>query len=78
MELNWKAPYHVSAADCYVDETKTRGKVTISPEESAAHPEWMCGSGTMEWELNIDKKIAFNVGYGASKPMRHLQLFEMF
>lgn len=78
VNLNWKTPYHVSAADCYVDETKTHGKVTIAPEESAAHPEWMCGAGTMEWDLKIDKKVAFNVGYGASKPMRHLQFFEMF
>lgn len=78
VELNWKAPYYVNAADCYVDETKTCGKLTISPEESAAHPEWMCGAGAMEWDLKIDKKVTFNVGYGASKPMRHLQLFEMF
>ena len=78
VDLGRKAPYHVAAENCYVDETRTRGSVTIAPEDAAAHPEWMCDAGSMEWDLKIDKKVAFNVGYGASKPMRHLQLFEMF
>lgn len=38
----------------------------------------MCDFGEMSWRLNISKKIAFNVGYGASKLFRRLQLFEMF
>ena len=32
----------------------------------------------MSWNLKIDKKVAFNVGYGAGKFFRTLQLFEMF
>ena len=32
----------------------------------------------MRWDLRIDKKIAYNVGYGASKPLRESGAFEMF
>ncbi len=71
-------PYSVKAADCYVDETATRGSVAVSREDAEKHPEWMCQAGRMEWDLKIDKKVAFNVGYGAGKLMRRLQLFEMF
>ena len=78
VNLSWGTPYSVQADDCYLNETQTFGKVSVSPEEAEQHPEWMCGSGTMEWNLKIDKKVAFNVGYGAGKPMRVLQLFEMF
>ena len=77
-KVEWGVPYAVSAADCFVTETETRGSVCISPEEAAAHPEWMCQSGAMSWDLKIDKQIAFNVGYGADKAMREVQAFEMF
>lgn len=72
------APYFVQADNCYIDERTTYGSINILPEDEKAHPEWMCQSGKMEWKLKIDKKIAFNVGYGASKILRKLQLFEMF
>ena len=78
VDLAWGTPYSVRAEDCYVNETHTGGKVSVSAEEAQQHPEWMCGAGTMEWDLEIDKKVAFNVGYGASRPMRAMQLFEMF
>jgi len=71
-------PYHVGAEDCYVDEICTRGSIKISPEECREHPEWMCDSGEMSWSLKIDKKVAFNVGYGAGRLFRKMQLFEMF
>ena len=32
----------------------------------------------MKWELKIDKQIAFNVGYGASKPLRDAEAFAMY
>ena len=32
----------------------------------------------ISWNLKINKEIAFNVGYGAGKLFRSLQLFEMF
>ena len=42
------------------------------------HPEWMCDAGCMKWDLSINKKIAFNVGYGASRFFRRINAFEMF
>ena len=78
IDLDWGVPFSIAAGDCFLTETQTRGSVQITPEAAAAHPEWMCGSGSMTWDLTIDKQIAFNVGYGASEPMRDAQAFEMF
>ena len=72
------APYRVAAADCLACETELRGSVRVASEEAAAHPEWMSDAGEMSWELTLDKQIAFNVGYGASKPMRDAEAFAMY
>ncbi|MCQ2558528.1 MAG: tocopherol cyclase family protein [Oscillospiraceae bacterium] len=73
-----RTPFYIHAGDCFLDETGTRGSVSVSAEDALAHPEWMCGSGSMSWDLVIDKRIAFNVGYGASRPLRDSDAFEMF
>ena len=78
VELQKAAPYSVKADNCFVSETKTVGAISVSKEEAAAHPEYMCEHGDISWDLEIDKKVAFNVGYGAGKLFRSLQLFEMF
>ncbi len=77
-QVGWGVPFSVEAADCFLTETRTHGSVCVTPEQALAHPEWMCESGSMRWDLTIDKQIAFNVGYGASEPMRDMQAFEMF
>ena len=46
--------------------------------EQAADPGYMCDAGSMRWDLTLDKRVAFNVGYGASTPLRALQAFEMY
>ncbi len=76
--VNYKAPFSISAGDCYLDETSTRGSVNVSKEDALNHPEYMSDSGSLSWDLKIEKKVAFNVGYGAGWLFRHLQLFEMF
>ena len=78
VDLHTHAPYRVKAADCLAAETELRGNINISPEEAAAHPEWMCDAGSMRWNLTIDKQIAFNVGYGASRPLRDAEAFAMY
>ncbi|MBO6298968.1 MAG: hypothetical protein J6N53_08975 [Lachnospiraceae bacterium] len=78
IKVSMKAPYRIKAADCAATEKRLQGRIRITEEEAAAHPEWMCDAGAMEWDLHINKQIAYNVGYGASKPMRLLQAFEMF
>ena len=78
VKLHEQAPYEVSAGDCLACETALRGSIDIKAEDAAAHPEWMCDCGSMKWDIKIDKKIAFNVGYGASKPLRDMEAFAMY
>ena len=78
IKVNYKAPFSISADDCYLDEYQSRGNISISKEELEKHPEYMCDYGSISWDLKIEKDIAFNVGYGAGWLFRHLQLFEMF
>ncbi|MBO4679472.1 MAG: hypothetical protein J5626_07360 [Lachnospiraceae bacterium] len=78
VNLHGKAPYSVDAADCHAGETELRGSIKITAEEVQAHPEWMCDAGEMSWDLKIDKQVAFNVGYGASKPLRDVEAFAMY
>lgn len=78
IEINKKAPFCIKADNCYLSENNTYGEVNLSEEENKKHPEYMCQSGKIKWNLNISKKIAFNVGYGAGKLFRNLQAFEMF
>ena len=72
------APYSVMAADCFASDFVLRGNVSLSVEDCATHPEYMCDPGEMSWDLKLDKQIAFNVGYGASKPFRAAQAFDMY
>lgn len=78
VDMHAKAPYSVKAKDCFACETELKGSIHITPEQAADHPEWMCDSGDMEWDLKVDKQIAFNVGYGASKPFREAEAFAMY
>ena len=78
VEVTWEAPFCVRADDCLACETDLLGSVAVSAEDAAAHPEWMSDAGSMVWDLHLDKKIAYNVGYGAADAMRSAQAFEMF
>ena len=40
-EVGKSVPFFVKADDCYVDEKTLYGKVAVSEEEAAAHPEYM-------------------------------------
>ncbi len=78
VQMHPDAPYSVSCGGCSCSETHTEGSVTVTPEQAKAHPEWMSDAGSMSWNLDIDKQIAFHVGYGASKFFRDINAFEMF
>lgn len=78
VRIRKRPPYRVIAADCYASEKALRGSINIRPEEAAAHPEWMCDSGSLSWDLKLNKQIAFNVGFGASKPFRIAEAFAMY
>ena len=78
VDMHMDAPYSITAADCHASEEALRGSISIQPEEAADHPEWMCDAGTISFDLTIKKDIAFNVGYGASKPLRDAEAFAMY
>ena len=78
IEVNYKAPFSIKAKDCYLDETKSYGTVNVSKQDSVDHPEYMSDAGEISWNLTIQKDIAFNVGYGASKPLRDVEAFAMY
>ena len=78
VKMHGDAPYRIEAADCVAGETGLEGSISITPEDAAAHPEWMCDAGAISWDLTVDKRISFNVGYGASKPLRDAEAFAMY
>lgn len=77
-EIAEGTPFHVRCGDCCLDEVSTKGHIRLTAEDVMAHPEYMCSAGEMSWNLNIQKQVAYNVGYGASRPLRESEAFEMF
>lgn len=78
VSINEEAPFSISADNCFLSETRSLGRISLRPEDAEAHPEWMTDAGDLIWDLNIDKKIAFNIGYGAGKPMRDQEAIKSF
>ena len=78
VDLGCGVPFHIAADDCLCCETDLVGQVNVSPADADAHPELMSDAGSMAWDLRVSKQIAFNVGYGASTPLRAAQAFEMY
>ncbi len=78
IRLHKTAPYSVGAGDCYASDTELRGRVEVTRDEAKVHSEYMSDAGSMEWKLKLDKKIAFNVGYGAGKLFRDIKAFQMY
>ena len=70
--------YYVKAPEASACETHLTGNVNISETNAAAHSEWMCNGGSMSWDITVNKKVAFNVGYGASNLFCKLKAFEMY
>ena len=59
------------------NETYLRGSVSVSPEEAAAHPEWMSDAGDLSWDLKVDKELRYSMGVATSDPIIRLLAFEM-
>lgn len=69
---------NLKMGQCTLSETNMKGTCSVTAEEASNHPELMSNAGDMSWDLTIKKKVAFNVGYGASKFFRTINAFEMF
>ncbi len=72
------APFYIEADDCYASEGRLAGSVNVSENDAITMPWLMCSAGSMKWSLSVDKKIAYNVGYGTSRPLRDAAAFEMY
>lgn len=64
--------------DCFLSETAMSGNVSVSAQDVKEHPEYLSDSGDMKWDLTMQKEIAYNVGYGASKFFRNINAFAMY
>lgn len=71
-------PFSLQVANCYADDNRISGSVSVDDNDAITRPELMTNAGTMKWSLSVDKKIAYNVGYGTSKPLRDANAFEMY
>ncbi|GKX67950.1 tocopherol cyclase family protein [Inconstantimicrobium mannanitabidum] len=69
---------NLKMGECTLSESHMKGTCAVTEQESLKHPEFMCDAGDMSWDIKINKKIAYNVGYGASKFFRAINAFEMF
>jgi len=69
VSLHWNAPFEVSSDDCFCSEKALRGSVCVS-QEDAEKPEYMCSAGSMSWDLKVDKRLSFNVGYVNVNPWK--------
>ena len=78
VKVGMEVPFRIGCDDCYLDETSTHGHILVTDQDAEEHPEYMCGAGEMSWDLQIHKEVAFNVGFGASKPLRDAEAFEMY
>lgn len=78
VKIDTGVPFSIQAGDCYLDENHIRGSVSVLESENKNHPEWMSDAGSISFNLDVFKIHAFNVGYGASKPLRDAKGFEMY
>lgn len=59
-------------------ETHLAGKVSVTESERKATPEMMSDAGSMEWNLEIQKNLSYDVGYGSSELFNSLGAFHMY
>lgn len=78
IKVRGRKPFQISAEECLASETHLIGHVKVTEEEARVHSEYMCEAGEFAWDLQVDKQIAFNVGYGTSLICRLLKAFEMY
>lgn len=69
---------NLQIGECTLTETHMKGYSRLTAEEAQENPAYMSDSGSMSWDVRINKKIAFHVGYGAAKFFRVINAFEMF
>lgn len=71
-------PFLLSADVCFLSETRTFGRVQLTEEDAAAHPEYQSCAGDVLWDLKLDKTLTFNCGYQSSIPSRAVELNDLY
>ena len=61
-----------------LSENNLSGEVNVSEQDRDSFPERMSDSGTMKWNLTVEKEVQFDVGYGSSKLFNSLGAFHMY
>lgn len=69
---------NIRIGECVLSEHYMEGFCAVTADQSLNHPEYMSDTGEMSWKLNINKKIAYHAGYGASGLFRFINAFDMF
>ncbi|MBN1251296.1 MAG: hypothetical protein JXR51_00465 [Bacteroidales bacterium] len=59
-------------------ESNLSGAVNVSEQERDLYPERMSDAGSMQWNLSVEKKVKFDVGFGSSKLLNLLGAFQMY
>ena len=63
---------------CILSEHTISGAVSVDKEEALRYPECMTDAGSMSWNLQVNKKIPYCVGYGTSWFFRFFHFFQMY
>lgn len=68
----------ISAEDCFLSETRTMGRIEVGPQDREKDSDRYPDVGRIVWDLRIDKRIAFNLGYTTSGPLRSTYIMNAF
>ncbi len=69
-----KNELHIEGKDFLLTENRIKGKVNVvNPSKKE-----LCDEGSMEWDISLDKKITYDVGYGTSSLFRNIKAFDMY
>ena len=72
------APLRVQIGPHELTDRQLQGAVRLTPQEAAAHPEYLSDAGELAWELTVERVLSYDVGYGASRLFRALRAFQMY
>lgn len=78
VDIKKGSDFTIKADDCFASEKSLKGSISLSETTIRSHPEYMSDWGEIVFDLKVDKKIAFNVGYGASTALRGMEAFQMY
>ncbi len=65
VKLNSKQ-FEISVENCVFSEDKLSGHIDIAPMDLQEHPEYLCDSGIMSWELRYEIRRDFHSGYNGN------------